>query len=216
VCANEHDTGEQRQPREPPRPNAVSPPAPRTPGRSSLLLTLRVSRRPQPDGVPLQGKDPLPVSEPTPPRQPKAASEPRNADEPQTARARRSGGDPSRQPTQAQTPGKTSTGIYATRRLDASLVVIGAVLFFCALTTLISTWAWSWHARSGGTFNLSHMHGICTSAMGELAQGASGTVANHCLWVDNIWTEAVALTGAGCIVAVIGITRTLRALRTPT
>ncbi|HTW73934.1 MAG TPA: hypothetical protein VMD56_03310 [Steroidobacteraceae bacterium] len=118
--------------------------------------------------------------------------------------------------TQAGTRGSASGGVYATRRLDASLIVIGAALFLCALATLSSTWAWSWHAGSDRTFSLLHMHGICTSAMGELAQGASGTVASHCLWVDGTWTEAVALTGGGCIVAVIGVARTVRALRTPT
>jgi len=121
--------------------------------------------------------------------------------------------DPSPQLTQARSP---SAATYATRWLDASLILVGAALFLSALATLSSTWAWSWRAGSDRTFNLSHMHGICTSAMGELAQGASGTVAIHCLWVDGTWTEAVALTAGGCILAAIGVARTVRTLRAPT
>jgi hypothetical protein len=124
------------------------------------------------------------------------------------------GDDPPGQRAQAQTVANASTDVYATRLVDASLVVIGAALFLCALATLSSTWAWSWHAGSGNIYTLWHMHGICTSAMGELAQGASGTVESHCLWVDGTWTEAVALTAGGCILAAIGIARILRA-RTP-
>jgi len=127
VCASQHDTGEQRQPPEPPQPPALSPPS---------------------------------APAPAPPtRTPSAATPP--------------------QLTQDRTHGSASGGMYATRRLDAGLIVIGAALFLCALSTLSSTWAWSWHAGSDRTFNLLHMHGICTSAMGELAQGASGTVASH-------------------------------------
>jgi hypothetical protein len=95
------------------------------------------------------------------------------------------------------------------------MVVIGVAVFLGALATLTSTWAWSWHAGSGAIFTLSQVHGICTSAMGELSQGASSTISNNCLWVDLTWTEAAALTGAGCIVAAIGVARIVRALRTP-
>jgi len=238
VCASQHDTGEQRQSPEPPQPHALSPPssptppsrpAPptrtppssptppaRTPRRPYLLLTFRPPRRPRPDGEPLPGNDPLPAGEPLPASETQSDGEPLTDSEPVSVSERPAGGKPSVQLTQARTRGNASVGIYAARSLDASLIVIGAALFLCALATLSSTWAWSWRAGSDRTFNLSHMHAICTSAMGELAQGASGTVASHCLWVDGTWTEAVALTGGGCVLTVIGVVRTARALRTPT
>jgi hypothetical protein len=99
--------------------------------------------------------------------------------------------------------------------LDAGMIVVGVALFLGALATLTSTWAWSWHASSGAIFTLSEVHGVCTSAMGELSQGASGAISNSCLWVDLTWTEAAALTGVGCILAAIGVARVVRALRTP-
>jgi hypothetical protein len=258
VCASQQDTGEERQPPDPPQPHALSPPSYRTPKRSYILLTFRAPRRPQRDPEPLPGEDQVPAIEPVAAREPQTASatpttsEPPTTTEPPSAsgllsasefmpaseplaarelvsrseslpesdvlptRDHPPGGDPPHRLAQARAFESAGAGMYATRLLDASLIVIGAALFLCALATLISTWAWSWHAGSGRTFNLSNMHGICTSAMGELAQGASGTVASHCLWVDGTWTEAVALAAGGCIVAVIGIARSLGALKTPT
>jgi len=95
--------------------------------------------------------------------------------------------------------------------LDAGLLIIGAVFVLAARATLTRTWLWSWRAGSGAALTLSRMHGICTSTMGELAQGASGMAASRCLWVDGSWTAAVLLAAAGCILAVIGLTRMLRA-----
>jgi hypothetical protein len=242
VSASQHDTGEQRQSPEPPQPIALSPPsspappaptppsspappAPTPPSspappartlrRPYLLLTFRPPRRPQPDSEPLPGDDPSPVGEPLPASESQTDGEPLSGSGPVSVSEHRPGGDPSPPLTQARISGNARAGIYATRWLDASLILIGAALFLCALATLSTTWAWSWRAGSDRTFNLAHMHGICTSAMGELAQGASGTVASHCLWVDGTWTEAVALTGGGCILAVIGVVRTVSALRTP-
>jgi len=222
VCASQQDTGEERQPPDTPQLLALSPPSSRTPRRSHILRTFRASRGPRPVGEPLPGEAQVPAPEPV-----SVALEPRNGSEPPT----RSGPLPETKPPTAseRPPGEDSphplgqpqsfetadAGLHATRLLDASLIVIGAAFFLSALATLSSTWAWSWHAGAGRTFNLSHMHGICTSAMGELAQGASGTVASHCLWVDGIWTEAIGLTGGGCILVVIGIARILGALRTP-
>ena len=232
MCASQQDTGEEPQPPEP-QPHALSPPSSRKPSRPYTLLTFRPPRRPQPDDAPLSGADPLPAgesrtagepptasesltaSEPSTASEPPAASQPETASEPPTADSP-PGNDPPQQAAQAQISGNPSTGMYATRLLDASMIVIGAALFLCALATLSSTWAWSWHAGSAGIFTLSRMHGVCTSAMGELAQGASSNVAKHCLWVDGTWTEAVALTGGGCILAAIGVARIVRAMRTPT
>jgi len=156
-----------------------------------------------PPSVPTSVRELLPRGESLPESKPPTSSE------------RPPGEDPPHPLGQPQTFENADAGLHATRLLDASLIVIGAVFLLSALATLSSTWAWSWHAGSGRTFNLSYMHGVCTSAMGELAQGASGTVASHCLWVDGIWTEAIGLTGGGCILAVIGIARILGALRTP-
>jgi hypothetical protein len=193
VCASQQDTGEQPQPPESPQPHALSPPPSAAPRRSDIVLTFRPPpRRPQADDKSLRAEDkpPLPASHSP------------------------SGDDPPRQLAQAQTFADASAGVTAARFVDTSLIVIGAALFLCALATLTSTWAWSWHAGSGSIYTLWHMHGICTSAMGELAQGASGTVSSHCLWVEGTWTEAVALTAGGCILTAIGIARFLRA-RTP-
>jgi hypothetical protein len=97
--------------------------------------------------------------------------------------------------------------------LDMALIVIGAVLVFGARVTLTRTWAWSWHTGSGASFTLSRMHGICTSAMGELAQGVSGDAAGRCLWVDGTWTAAVLFGGFGFILAAIGCIRMLRGMK---
>jgi hypothetical protein len=170
----------------------------------------RQSPEPQPHALSPPAPSPAPPTL-TPPSRPAPPTTPARP-----AATRPPGGKPSVQLTQARAHGNASVAIYATRWLDASLIVTGSALFLCALATLSSTWAWSWRAGSDRTFSLSHMHGICTSALGELAQGASGTVASHCLWVDGTWTEAVTLTGGGCILAVIGVVRTVRALRTQT
>ena len=215
MCASHHDTGEERQPPEP-QPHALSPPSSRPPRRSYVLLTFRPPRRVRPDDAPPSGTDSLPASEP-----PVAASQPDNASPPETGSAPPAAGDAPRrndQPRQvarAHTSGNVSIGIYATRLLDASMVVVGVALFLGALATLTSTWAWSWHASSGAILSLSQVHGICTSAMGELSQGASSTISTNCLWVDLTWTEAAALTGCGCILAAIGVARIVRALTRP-
>lgn len=225
MCASQQDTGDQRQSPDPPQPRLLSPPSPRTPKRPSVLLTLRVSGRPSPDYGPVPGEaqepangpvsasDPPTSSEPTAVGDPPTSSEPPAVSEPPTSKEPLAvGEDPPRVDSpqrlaETKTYETASAGGYAAGVLDASLIVIGAAMFLCALATLSLTSVWSWHAGSAGTFNLSHMHGICTSAMGELAQGASTNVASHCLWVDGTWTEAVALTGGGCILAVIGIAR---------
>jgi len=98
--------------------------------------------------------------------------------------------------------------------LNVGLLVVGIFMVVCSRITLTRTWAWSWHGPST-TFTLSRMHGACTSAMGELAQGASGEVASHCLWVDTTWTAVVGLGAAGCILAAFGIARTIRAIMKP-
>jgi hypothetical protein len=236
VCASQQDTGEER---DPPQPHVLSPPSSRTPKRSYILLTFRGPRRSQPsDGV-LPGEDQVPasglvsaselqaasepptsygpgsVSEAILPSEPLTASEPVTATEPLTASERPLAADPPQRLAQAKTFEDAGAGRYSASLLDASLIVIGSALFLCALATISFTRVWSWHAGSARTFNLSHMHGICTSAMGELAQGASSNVASHCLWVDGTWTEAVALAAGGCILAVIGIARIVGALRRP-
>jgi hypothetical protein len=203
---------------------------------SELLL----DGEPLPDGAPLPDSKPLSASEPPSESQPLSAREPLSVGKPPPDSKPLSAGEPlsvgqhlpdsetlpdsdsppcdhpPQELAQAQASANSSASTYATRLLDGSLAVIGTALFLCALATLTSTWAWSWHAGSGVTFTLSRMHGVCTSAMGELAQGASGNVATHCLWVDGTWTEAVALTGGGCILAAIGVARIVRAVRTPT
>ena len=217
MCASQQDTGDERRPPDPPQPRVLSPPSSRTP--SSVLLTLRVSGRPSPDNGPLAGEaqerpnGPLSAGDPPTSSEPSAVSEPPTSKEPLAL-----GEDPPRVDSpqrlaETKTYETASAGGYAASVLDASLIVIGAAMFLCALATLSLTSVWSWHAGSAGTFNLSHMHGICTSAMGELAQGASTNVASHCLWVDGTWTEAVALTAGGCILAVIGIARIVGARR---
>ena len=219
MCASQQDTGDERQPPDPPQPRVLSPPSPRTPKRPSVLLTLRVSGRPSPDNGPLAGEaqeranGPVSASEPPTSSEPSPVSQPPTSKEPLAV-----GEDPPRVDSpqrlaETKTYETASAGGYAASVLDASLIVIGAAMFLCALATLSLTSVWSWHAGSAGTFNLSHMHGICTSAMGELAQGASTNVASHCLWVDGTWTEAVALTAGGCILAVIGIARIVGARR---
>ena len=242
MCASQQDTGEER---DPPQPHVLSPPPSRTPKRAYILLTFRGPRRSQPSDRPPVGEDqvsangPVSASEPPTssgslsaseamlPSEPSPASglvsrseslpesEPLTATEPLTASERPPGGDPPQRLAQAETFENAGAQGYATRLLDASLIVIGGALFLCALATISFTWVWSWHAGSARTFNLAHMHGICTSAMGELAQGASSNVATHCLWVDGTWTEAVALAAGGCILAVIGIARILGTLRSP-
>jgi len=234
VCASQHDTGGQRQLPEPQQPHALSPqssapagsaPLPRW---SQLLLTFRAPRRSRLGGEPLPGKDLSPASAPllaietvpdsntgpdsntVPVREALPDSDRLPGSNTRSDSERPPAGDRAPRPPQPRTSGNARAGTYATRRVDASLIVIGAALFLCALATLISTWAWSWRTGAGGTFSLSHMHGICTSAMGELAQGASGTVSSHCLWVDGTWTEAVLLIAGGCVLAVIGIVRTLK------
>ena len=219
MCASHHDTGEERQPPEP-QPHALSPPPSRPPRRSFVLLTYRPPRRAQPVDAPLSGTDTLPAGEPpaaagqpdTAP--PDTSSRPETASAPPAARDAPPRNEQPRQVARAHTSGNVSIGIYATRLLDASMVVVGVALLLGALATLTSTWAWSWHASSGAVFTLSQVHGICTSAMGELSQGASSTISTNCLWVDLTWTEAAALTGAGCIIAVIGVARIVRTLRT--
>ena len=235
MCASQQDAGKER---DPPQPHVLSPPSSRTPKRSYILLTFRGPRRSQPSDRPPPGEDRVPASGPVSASElptsggslsaselptssgPLSASEailPREPlpTEPLTASERPPGGDPPERRAQAETFESTGAVGYAASVLDASLIVIGGALFLCALATISFTWVWSWHAGSAHTFNLSHMHGICTSAMGELAQGASSNVASHCLWVDGTWTEAVALTAGGCILAVIGIARIVGALRTP-
>lgn len=227
MCASQQDT----------------PPPSRTPKRPYILLTFRRPRRSQLSDGPLSGEDQVPASGPEPASEPPTSSgpmsaseailpseplpirevissseslprsEPLTATEPLTASERPPGGDPPQRLAQAETFESAAAGGYAASLLDASLIVIGGALFLCALATISFTWAWSWHAGSARTFNLSHMHGICTSAMGELAQGASSNVASHCLWVDGTWTEAVALTAGGFILAVIGIARIVGARR---
>jgi hypothetical protein len=219
VCASQQDTGDERQPPDPPQPRVLSPPSSRTPKPSSVLLTLRVSGRPSPDNGPLAGEAQGPANGPVSASEPPTSSEPSAASEPPTSKEPLAlGEDPPRVDSpqrlaETKTYETASAGGYAASVLDASLIVIGAAMFLCALATLSLTSVWSWHAGSAGTFNLSHMHGICTSAMGELAQGASTNVASHCLWVDGTWTEAIALTAGGCILAVIGIARIVGARR---
>jgi len=223
VCASQQDTGKER---DPPQPHVLSPPSSPTPKRSYILLTFRGPRRSQPSDRPPPSEDQVPASGPVSASELPTSSGSLSASEailpseplptePLTASERPPGGDPPQRLAQAETFESAGAGGYAVSVLDASLIVIGGALFLCALATISFTWVWSWHAGSAHTFNLSHMHGICTSAMGELAQGASSNVASHCLWVDGTWTEAVALTAGGCILAVIGIARIVGALRTP-
>jgi hypothetical protein len=218
VCARQQDTGEERQPPDPAQPHALPPPSSRSPRRSYILLTFRPPRRPLPD-APVPRTERPPASEPPTASSPETTSQPETASEPDTASPPTTANPPRttsdspprndapRPVARARTSGNASTGTYVTRWVDASMIVIGAALFLGALATLTSTWAWSWHASSGAVFTLSQVHGICTSAMGELAQGASGTVSNNCLWVDLTWTEAAALTAGGCILAAIGVVR---------
>jgi hypothetical protein len=97
-------------------------------------------------------------------------------------------------------------------RLPVSLIVIGAVLVLGALATLSQQWAWSWQTR-GGTFTLSRMHAVCTSSLGELAQGVSGNVAGHCTRIDATWTAAIVVIAIGVLVGAIGLGRLWSALR---
>jgi hypothetical protein len=224
VCASQQETGKERDPLQ---PHVLSPPSSRTPKRSYILLTFRGPRRSQPSDRPPPGEDQVPASGPVSVSELPTSSGSLSASEailpseplptePPTASERPPGGDPPQRLAQAETFESAVAGRYAASVLDASLIVIGGALFLCALATISFTWAWSWHAGSAHNFNLSHMHGVCTSAMGELAQGASSNVASHCLWVDGTWTEAVALIAGGCILAVIGIARIVGALRRPT
>lgn len=239
MCASPQGTGEGR---DLPQPQVLSPPSARAPKRSYILLTFRGPRRSQASGGPLPRDAEVTVSASDPPTssgsvsasdailpgEPLPArglvsrdeslpeSDSPTATEPLTATEHPPGGEPPQRLAQAETFESAGAQGYAASVLDASLIVIGGALFLCALATISFTWVWSWHAGSAHTFNLSHMHGICTSVMGELAQGASSNVASHCLWVDGTWTEAVALTAGGCIVAVIGIARVVGALRRPT
>jgi hypothetical protein len=119
-----------------------------------------------------------------------------------------------RTPQQAQTPHADGASASASISglLNLALVIVGAVLAFGSRVTLTRTWAWSWHTGSGAALTLSRMHGVCTSAMGELAQGVSGNVATHCLWVDGMWTATAGLGLFGCLLAAFGLIRMLRAM----
>ena len=218
MCASQQDTGKD--------PASASGPAPATERRSGGAPPT-ASEPPTGNGQvpaseamlpsePLPTGELLPRNESLPESESPTASEPTTASGPPNASERPPGGDLTQRLAQAETVDSASAAGSAAGLLDTSLIVIGAALFVCALATLTLTWVWSWHAGSAGTFNLSRMHGICTSAMGELAQGASTNVASHCLWVDGTWTEAVALTGGGFILAVIGIARIVGARRTQT
>jgi hypothetical protein len=97
--------------------------------------------------------------------------------------------------------------------LPVTLIVIGAILVLGALATLSQQWAWSWHAR-GSTLSLSRMHAVCTSSLGEIAQGVSGNVASPCTRIDATWTAAIAVIAIGVLVGAIGLGRLWSALRT--
>jgi hypothetical protein len=125
-----------------------------------------------------------------------------------------SGGTP-HQSQRPQNHGPANTGRIVTRWLPVSLIAIGAILFLGALATLTQKWAWSWHNGSGQTFTLAHMHGVCTSTIGELAQGVSGSVASNCTRIDSTWTAAVVGIVVGVIVAAAGVVRMWRTTRKP-
>ena len=208
MCASQQDTGGQREPQQ---PHTLSPPSARLLRPSSKLLTFRPPARRHPSGdEPSRGDERSSGVEPLSGGKALSAIEPPPGND-----LLPDNGSP-QQRAQAQTFENASASVHAARLPDASLIVIGAALFLGALATLTQTWAWSWHAGAGKTFTLSAMHGVCTSAMGELAQGASGTVESHCLWVDGTWTEAVLLIAAGCAIGGIGIARILHAIRKPT
>ena len=214
MCASEQDAGRQR---EPPEPHTLSSPSARVLRPSSILLTFRPPRRRPPSGDQPSGDEWPPGGRVLPATEPPLAAEslPGIASHPGEELLPDSGLLPDDEPrprsAQVQTFDAASAGMQTARLPDASLIIIGAALFLGALATLTLTWAWSWHAGSRGTLTLSRMHAICTSAMGELAQGASGNVASHCLWVDGTWTEAVLVTVAGCVLVGVGVARILRA-----
>ncbi len=186
----QQDTGDQDGSRRPVAspPHALRLPFARALQHSSILLTYRPPPRRAPgDANPIPAAEPESGSKQPPPAQAQKADS-GTAD-----------------------PKARATGSL----LDTGLLVLGVVLVVCSRVTLTQTWAWSWHAGQGTTFTLSRMHGACTSAMGELAQGASGDVASHCLWVDTTWTAVVALGAAGCILAVLGAARMVRAVMKP-
>ena len=192
--AGKHDSGQ--QPQKLP-PHMLRLPFARVLQQSSILLTYRPPPRGAPSPERPQGPPPLPGRQPSPGRE----SPP-----------------PIAGPAQQQKP---ESGIADVVReagglLEIGLLVLGIVLVLCARITLTRTWVWSWRTGSGSTLTLSRMHGACTSAMGELAQGASGNVASHCLWVDTTWTAVVGLGAVGCVLTVFVIARRLRAIMKPT
>jgi hypothetical protein len=194
VCDSQHGTGEQdtgEQEPQPLQPHSLSLPFNRPPRPSSVLLTYH------------------------PPRRPFSATEPPAETEPLPGKAHLSGKAqlPPQQPERAQAISTAHALIDIRSLLDVTLVVLGVLLVVGARITLTRKWAWSWQASPGTTFTLSRMHGSCTSAMGELAQGASRNVASHCLWVDGTWTVVVALGAAGCILAAFGLAHMLRRIR---
>ncbi len=187
MCASQQGADEQRRPAQLPRPHLLSLPIPATPPRPVILLTFHPPpRRPLPGTEPGQQVQHAQVQH--------AQAQHAQVQHAQAGEWRTAGAN-------AQ-----DTGSLA----DAGLLIIGAVFVLAARATLTRTWVWSWRAGSGAALTLSRMHGICTSTMGELAQGASGMAASRCLWVDGSWTAAVLLAAAGCILAVIGLTRMLR------
>jgi hypothetical protein len=170
---------------------------------SSILLTYRPPPRGDPiGGVSTPAAKPPSGSKPSPPAVPRPGREPPNTS---TGTVRNQKPESGIADAATRTPGSL---------LDICLLAVGAFLVVCSRVTLTRTWAWSWHGPTT-TFTLSRMHGACTSTMGELAQGASGDVASHCLWVDTTWTAVVALGAAGCILAAFGIARMLRAIIKP-
>jgi hypothetical protein len=193
VCASQRDADEQRRPSQLPQPHTLSLPRPGTSPSPFIVLTFR-----------------------PPPRRLRPGAE-RGQQVPHGQAPHAQGGDAQggdaqggdAQGGESRTAGAANapdTGSV----LDAGLLIIGAVFVLAARATLTRTWVWSWRAGRGAAFTLSRMHGICTSTMGELAQGASGMAASRCLWVDGSWTAAVLLAAAGCVLAVTGLARMLR------
>lgn len=191
-AAGQNDTGQNDTGAQPQAlaPHALWLRSARALRHTSILLTYRPPPRRS-----RVGADSIPATEPRSGRQPSSGSEP---------------------PSNSQlAPDAANAARGAASLLDAGLLIVGIVLLVGALITLTQTWVWSWHAGSGTAFTLSRMHGECTSAMGELAQGASGEAASHCLWVDTTWTAVVAFGAAGLILAAFGIVRILRAITKP-
>ncbi len=198
MCASQQGADEQRRPAQLPRPHLLSLPIPATPPRPVILLTFHPPpRRPLPGTKPGQQVQHAQVQH--------AQVQHAQAQHAQVQHAQAQHAQAGEWRT-AGAANAQDTGSLA----DAGLLIIGAVFVLAARATLTRTWVWSWRAGSGAALTLSRMHGICTSTMGELAQGASGMAASRCLWVDGSWTAAVLLAAAGCILAVIGLTRMLR------